>query len=182
MKNFAKLLKENEDYKAYMKQLAELEQDRKFCRHGEDHLMEVASLAAWAASVCRVPHDPDIIILAAMLHDIGRVYGNAHHDESSAKIAQELMVQIRVPEDIRVRVLDLIEAHRNKDPKKYLIKTYDQLRDALEEVSEVERLAFVFAWADNRVRNCYECKATAECYWSESRKNKEPIYYEVFYL
>ncbi|SDB27731.1 HD domain-containing protein [Eubacterium oxidoreducens] len=180
MKNYAELLLKNESYRKYVSCLAELEKERKFCHHDKKHFIEVASLASWAASICRVPHEPQLIMLAALLHDIGRVHGSEHHAKASIGIAKELMLQLRVPEDLQIRVVDLIEAHTIKDDRRNAIKTYDQLRDALKELDEVDRLVYIFAWADNRVRQCFACDAAGECYWDDRRKNMEPINYEVF--
>ncbi len=142
-------------------------------------MKEVASLAAWACTVCKVPHEPQAICLAAMLHDLGRAKADKNHEEQSIAMARELLPQIGLPEYLQELVINMIHSHRQKDRRIYGIKTYECLRDEVKQLEETDRILFIFAWADNRVRKCYECKAIDACYWDENRKNFSPIYMEV---
>ena len=59
-------------WKQHMEHLAEYEKNRIFCRHGIDHLMDVARIAYIENLEKNCGISKEIIYGAALLHDIGR--------------------------------------------------------------------------------------------------------------
>ena len=59
-------------WKQQMEHLAEYEKNRIFCRHGMDHLMDVARIAYIENLEKNCGISKEIIYGAALLHDIGR--------------------------------------------------------------------------------------------------------------
>ena len=59
-------------WKWHMERLAEYEKDRIFCRHGVEHLLDVARIAYIENLEKNSGLSKEIIYGAALLHDIGR--------------------------------------------------------------------------------------------------------------
>lgn len=59
-------------YRQALEQTELWERDRKFCRHGISHFLDVARLAYIRCLEERLDVDKDVIYAAALLHDIGR--------------------------------------------------------------------------------------------------------------
>lgn len=85
------------DYQRAIRAIAEREQDRRFCRHGLDHVSDVARLLWILVLENERPFDKDTVLLTAMLHDIGRSVAGDNHDAESIRIARTLLAEIDVP-------------------------------------------------------------------------------------
>ena len=83
------------DYQRAIRAIAEREQDRRFCRHGLDHVSDVARLLWILVIENERPFDKDTVLLTAMLHDIGRSVDNDNHDAESVRIAQRSTLRLR---------------------------------------------------------------------------------------
>lgn len=155
MKYVEKLLTET-DYLKQMEQLEELEQERRFCRHGLNHVLDVARIAWIQVLEQELSYEKEDVYLTALLHDMGRIAeyqrGEAHH-EAGVLEAQQYLDQIGYPNEKRTRILKAISEHREKK----------KLNDDFTNIIKT---------ADNRSRNCYFCKANRVCKWSEERKNR----------
>ena len=148
----AALLK-HEGFARAMDALEKKEETRLFCRHGLDHALDVARIMTILSL--------ETIYLAALLHDIGRSANDAHHDEASVALARNFLHAIGAGEAQSADILEAISNHRDKS------KTMTAASASLAEL---------LAMADTLSRPCYRCKAAAECYWSDTRRNHTITY------
>jgi len=166
MKYVDKLLHET-NFLQQLEQLEQLEQKRQFCSHGLGHLLDTARIA-WITYLEQrevVPKaeqfDKEMIYLAALLHDLGRILeceeGIPHH-EAGVKMAEVLLREINYPEDKRKQLQGAIYTHRT------------------EEKERKNALGQLLYWADKKSRNCFACKAYTECKWSSERRNQTILY------
>ena len=99
--------------------------------------------------------DREIIYAAALLHDVGRAdpddTGRKHH-ELSVEYAGRILEQCGFSTQENEQICDAIGSH-NTDG------------------AEREGLAYVLYNADKLSRNCFDCKASDQCYWLESARN-----------
>lgn len=151
-----KLLK-NTNYLEQLEHLEHLERDRQFCRHGLEHLLAAARLTWIRCLEGRRTMDKEMIYLAALLHDLGRIdqyeKGTPHH-EASAERAGELLSQIGYPQDRIGKIQEAILGHRGSGSS-----------------GEVVELSALLCWADQRSRMCFCCGAKEACSWREDQKN-----------
>lgn len=78
-------------------------------RHTVDrHLLETV---ARASSLARDVARPDLLLLAALLHDIGKVAGARDHSRTGAEISDRVLRRWGVPDDDRERVVLLVREH-----------------------------------------------------------------------
>ena len=145
-------------WKEQMAQLEELEQKRIFCKHGIEHLLDVARIAYIENLEKHIGIDKELIYAAALLHDIGRGLQYTQgipHDQAGAKLAEEILRDCGFDGEEQQEILDAISSHRDI-----------QSRDC-------RKLAGVLYRADKRSRMCGFCKASGECNWSEEKKNHQ---------
>lgn len=138
-------------------QIAELEKDRAFCRHDIDHLLHVARLAYIENLEQDWKISKELIYTAALLHDIGRgiqYIEGIPHEKASYAMAPAILDDCGFGGQEKEDILDAIRSHRNQA------------------VSEEATLRGLIYRADKLSRNCFACKASAECSWSETKKNK----------
>jgi len=88
--------------------------------HGWDHTERVLRLALHIGEAEGA--DMNVLNLAALLHDIGRhkedkSFGEICHAEEGARMAQDLLRQHSVDENVIERVVHCIEHHRFRDKK-----------------------------------------------------------------
>ena len=154
MEYLRRLIQET-DYLERMKELETLEQDRKFCRHGLQHVLDVARLAWIKVLEEQQPVEKEQLYLTALLHDMGRIaeyrQGIPHH-EAGIIMARNYLQQIGYPQEKCELIFEAIQEHRNKEK---LNKDF---------ISIIKQ-------ADNQSRNCFFCEAGKECKWSEEQKN-----------
>ena len=131
-------------WKEQMAQLEELEQKRIFCKHGIEHLLDVARIAYIENLENHIGIDKELIYAAALLHD-----------QAGAKLAEEILRDCGFDGEEQREILDAISSHRDI-----------QSRDC-------RKLAGVLYRADKRSRMCGFCKASGECNWSEEKKNHQ---------
>lgn len=156
MTRYNRILK-NSQYSKYMNDLAKKEEDRIFCIHDIEHCLDVARISYILALENNVKIDKDIVYGAALLHDIGRAISAKNHEVESVKTAREILKKCEYTEKEINLICNAIESHREKSLK-------------------VENLSDILAFADKISRQCYNCKAIDECYWSDSKKNMEIEY------
>lgn len=140
-----------------MNDLAKKEEDRIFCIHDIEHCLDVARISYILALENNVKIDKDVVYGAALLHDIGRAISAKNHEVESVKTAREILKKCEYTEKEINLICNAIESHREKSLK-------------------VENLSDILAFADKISRQCYNCKAIDECYWSDSKKNMEIEY------
>ena len=141
------------------------ERARVWCRHGLDHLLDVARLAHISnlESGCGIPRD--VVYAAALLHDIGRSVQYAtgeDHDAAGARIAGEILGTVdadyRFSAEERAAIVAAVAGHRGLDGSSE---------------TGLDALPRLIAVADKASRPCYACGARTSCYWPEEKKNLE---------
>lgn len=147
------------DYLSQIKHLESLEAERRFCRHGLSHCLDVARIAWIQILEDGKEHlwDKEQVYLTALLHDIGRAAEyetQTPHHKAGRKAAEELLEEIGYPKEKQGEILDAIGAHRGN------IKMN---RDFINVIKD----------ADNHSRNCFYCDASQGCKWDRERKNME---------
>ena len=84
----------NEEFNRLLDEIEALEADRIYCRHGLEHLLDVARISYIQVLEDGLDYDKNILYAAALLHDIGRAaeYRDAgSHDEAGAVIAAGIL-------------------------------------------------------------------------------------------
>lgn len=154
--DYVRRLLQETDYLEQLKKLEELETERRFCRHGLTHLLDVARIAWIQVLEQQLPISKEDIYLAALLHDLGRILEYQEgipHQEAGRKLAERLLRQISYPEKSTGVILDVIGAHRSNN----------KLNDDF--INIIRR-------ADHSSRNCFCCEAEADCKWSREQRNR----------
>lgn len=78
-------------------------------RHTVDrHSIEAVVIAS---SLVRGVQRPDLLLLAALLHDIGKVAGAADHAEVGAPVANDILRRLGVSDEDRAQVVRLVREH-----------------------------------------------------------------------
>lgn len=157
---YVRRLMQETDYLKQIEQLEELETERRFCRHGLEHVLDVARIAWIQVLEEKLSYEKEEVYLTALLHDIGRILeyreGIPHH-EAGQKMAEDILGQIGYPKEKSTIILTAIGEHRKKN------KLNDDFINIIKK-------------ADSISRNCFFCKACGECKWKEERKNKTILY------
>lgn len=148
-------------YVSSYQRLLELEQDRIFCRHQMDHLLDVARIAYILNLETPLGLSRDLIYATALLHDIGksRQYEEGiPHEIAGAEIARQILSdmppKISFAAEEQQEILTAIRGHR-------------RLR---EHAGPLESLLYK---SDKMSRACFACPAEPECSWSNEKKNME---------
>lgn len=143
-------------FQSALSKIHQLEETRIFCKHGINHLFDVARIAWIITLEHQRPFDKEVLYLAALLHDIGRSQTLRPHDEESVTIAQQLLEKHQVPVSRQADILEAIACHRQKSAEIDLATC---------------TLGALLAYADERSRLCFACPASHDCYWPKERKN-----------
>lgn len=129
----------------------------------------------WAIKLqAKLGGDLDVIVLAALLHDIGWDDGGRPHGEVGAELAVEYLDSIGVDADTITRVGEIIMMHENKDTDKELSLECKIVMDAdlLDEVGAISVL-----W-DSMATACEDEASYKKAYYrikSYYRNNKPKI-------
>lgn len=143
----------NKKYNYYLNKLYEYEKERKFCIHDMEHFLAVARIAYIKVLEEGLSYSKDVIYAIGLLHDIGRALqyeNNTPHDEGSIIIGKEILEETSYSESEKEEILRAIKNHR--------------------EIEE-DSLSKIIYISDKLSRNCFNCKALKECYWSNEKKN-----------
>jgi HD superfamily phosphodiesterase len=147
----------NTDFRSLLAKIDVKEEDRPYCCHGIEHLLDTARISYILVLENNIDISKDIIYGAALLHDLGRAVADKNHNFESRKLAEKILPECGYTENETTEICRAIENHR---------KTADK----------IENISDVLTVADHISRKCYMCKASAKCYWSEERKNHKIIY------
>ncbi len=153
----------------YIKELAALEQDRRFCRHGIEHLLAVARIGYICILENHLDIDKDIMYGAALLHDLGRVvqyHGNGDHHTESAKLAEGILADCGYKAEEIAVIRQAIVNHGKE--------TITAVENSAKKqaVQQKELLSQILYNADKKSRNCFICDAYDECRWNKNKKNR----------
>lgn len=132
------------------------ERERKFCRHGIEHFLDVARLAYIDSLEQGLNIKKDVIYGAALLHDIGRYRQYAldiPHEKASADLADEILPECSFSQEERIQIREAILGHRKKEGG--------------------SKLDFLLRRADKMSRNCFACAAREACKWPTDKMNME---------
>ena len=115
----------NDIFKSNMKLIEELEKDRKFCKHGLDHSLDVARIAYIKSLEDNLNISKEVIYAVGLLHDLGRSLqykeGIPHH-EGSVILAKQILKDTLFNDDEKSLIISGIENHRKSDDKNYFYK------------------------------------------------------------
>ena len=165
----------NKLYREALEKLSEYERDREFCNHTIEHFIDVSRIAYIMALEENLSVSKEVAYIsgllaaelgenvnlakrAGLLHDIGRVRQyeeGIHHDIASVEMSREILKETSFTEDEVNIILNGIANHRKESDNK------------LEEI---------IYKADKLSRQCFNCKAEKECYWSSEKKNFKITY------
>lgn len=148
----------NKLYREALEKLSEYERDREFCNHTIEHFIDVSRIAYIMALEENLGVSKEVIYAIGLLHDIGRVRQyeeGIHHDIASVEMSREILKETNFTEDEVNIILNGIANHRKESDNK------------LEEI---------IYKADKLSRQCFNCKAEKECYWSSEKKNFKITY------
>ena len=167
-------------YQENFRLLLAQEADRKFCRHGLDHCLDVARLIClyeWEAG--RKP-DRELIYGAALLHDLGRAVeyrDGTPHEEAGQRLAAQILPDCGYSSEEQEQILEAIGSHRsshwNQGGSQETSRSRGQnaTNDRGQAPVSGLGLSALLARADKEARCCFACPAEAECKWSEDKKN-----------
>ena len=144
----------NNIYKECIEQIEILEKDRIFCRHNMNHFLDMARIAYILVLEAGLPYSKEVIYGIGLLHDIGRIeeyQNNINHDDAGVIIAEKILDETSYDNDEKKLILKAISCHGSKN-------------------NDDEFLDIIYR-SDKLSRNCFQCKAQNECYWSEDKKN-----------
>lgn len=158
----------DEEFRENLKKIDEFEKDRIYCCHGINHLLDVARIASIHAIDEGFEIDREVIYVAALLHDIGRVRQyecGEDHDKAGVVIAKSVLSRYDFSEEERLLIVSAIAGHRGGE----------NILNTSEDVQQSDILKRLIKTADNESRLCFMCEAWDTCKWSDSRKNKQLI-------
>ena len=143
-------------YQRHFQELQKAEEERIFCNHTMEHFLDVARLMMIRNLQEQAGLDAEVIYAVALLHDLGRnlqYREGISHEIASAQLAKEILPDCGYTAMEQEQIIPAILSHR---------------QDGTE-----ERLAAYLYEADKKSRNCFVCKAFAECNWAKEKKNME---------
>lgn len=147
-------------FRENMEKIEQAELDRFFCRHGLQHILDVARIFYILALEQKLNADKELIYATAVLHDIGRYEQYANkipHNEAGAEIAGQILADCGFTDEECKRAVDAIRGHR---------------RDS----DDGDLFGHLLYKADKLSRDCYNCEAETECYWAAEQKNMQVKY------
>lgn len=145
-------------FKRYMAEIKKAETERVFCLHDVNHGLDVARICHILNLEEKLDFDKELIYAMALLHDIGRaaeyVKGVSHH-LAGAELAAEILRECDFEDDETAVICEAISNHKT-----------------VSEEADTRSLGYLLYRADKLSRNCFDCSAYEQCYWSENLKNK----------
>ena len=139
-----------------MEKLRDLEKDRIYCRHGIDHLLDVARLSYIEVLEKNLSISREMVYAAALLHDLGRAEQyeiGTPHDVAGARLAEVILQDCGFSDCETENIVTAISGHRSR------------------ETGKQEDLPGILYRADKASRQCLFCEAQDSCNWSNEKKN-----------
>jgi len=154
------LIIENHSFQYNLKNIEELEKQRRFCKHDMQHFLDVARIMYILCLENNFNIPKHIIYATAILHDIGRAQeyeSMTPHNIASIEIARKILEQCNYHTQEIDDILEAINGHRNND-------------------NRLNSLSFILYKCDKLSRNCAKCDATCDCKWPVEKKNLKITY------
>lgn len=145
----------NEEFNRLLDEIEALEADRIYCRHGLEHLLDVARISYIQVLEDGLDYDKNILYAAALLHDIGRAAeyrGAGSHDEAGAAIAEGILRDCGYAESEIKLIQKAIRGHGEEGGS---------------------GLADLLHRSDKASRMCFRCKAADTCKWKVKNEGIE---------
>ncbi len=146
----------DEQFRYGLERINQLEQDRIFCCHGLEHLLDVARIAWIMVLEQKILLEKDLVYGAALLHDLGRYRQyeeNIPHHQASAALAAQILPKAGYTDAETLQIVDAIGQHGT-------------------EPQSQGQLARILYDADKLSRNCFRCGAQVECKWPSEKRNR----------
>lgn len=171
-------------YISNQQRIDEMEVNRIFCCHGVNHSLDVARILYILVLEQGFSYDKDIIYATALLHDIGRglqYEENVSHHEAGARMAKDILRDCDFNEDEIAMITHAIAGH-------HMGRTYSEYSNDNElqhcpisqsdcgKQDDDSMFTDLFYKADKLSRNCFDCKASEECYWEQEKRNLQIKY------
>lgn len=156
---------DNKEYRHLLEELEVLEENREYCRHGLEHLLDVARISYIMILEDNSGIPKDLIYATALLHDIGRgksYKSGENHDEVSAHIAKDILPLCGYSEEEITQICGAITSHSGRIDIEEFQKSRQDKKLSLEDYIKA---------ADQLSRNCFNCKASLTCKWTSKEKN-----------
>lgn len=151
----------SEKYRKYVKKNEKAERERKFCRHGMVHFLDVARIARIINDEEKLCVSTELIYAAALVHDIGRFRqyeDNIPHEKAGAMLAREILTESGFDENETEEICQAVLSHRDSLSK------------------ERKDLTGLLYRADKLSRPCFFCKEEENCNWKDDKKNLDLLY------
>ncbi len=132
------------------------EAERRFCRHGIEHFLDVARIGCIINLEEKLNLDKEIIYGAALLHDIGKhvqYETGLEHELASSELAPEILKDCGFDDNETGVIISAIRNHRNSA------------------IQDNKDLQGVLYRADKASRACFACLVGEECNWKGTKKN-----------
>lgn len=137
---------EDIDFLKYVAKTKKLEEDRIFCHHDLNHLLDVCRIS-WILNLEeKLLIDKEKIYAAALLHDIGRwveYETGQDHAIASGELAESILDRCGFSDNEKVDIIRAIKNHRKK-----------------EHSTGLSRILYK---ADKLSRPCFNCEAISQC-------------------
>lgn len=158
MKKCGRIL-HNAEFLKLLSQINEAETDRIYCKHGIEHLLDVAR----AAHILNLENDlsipKEIVYGAALMHDIGRPAqygGEKEHHIAGVEAARSILPKCGFSAEETAIIAEAVSSHRRN-------------------IQKPGTLSDIIAAADKSTRLCMLCPASDTCKWRENDKNIDLI-------
>lgn len=155
-------------YVRNQQRIDEMEVNRIFCCHGVNHSLDVARILYILVLEQGLSYEKDIIYATALLHDIGRglqYEEHVSHHEVGAKLAKDILLDCNYSEDEIAMITAAIAGHHTGKSHSEAVKDYSEAS-----------FTDLFYQADKLSRNCFDCKASKQCYWTQEKRNLQIRY------
>lgn len=149
------LITSHKEFLRIIAKLEEVEQDREFCHHGLEHLLNVARIMMIKNLDENRGFDKEIIYAVALLHDIGKLQQyqtKVKHAEYGSVLAPAILKDCQFDEEQISQIALAIKTHSHRQP--------------------TNPLGELLYTADKLSRNCFACPAKDKCNWDETKKNR----------
>lgn len=130
----------------YIAKIKKLEENRIFCRHDLNHLLDVCRIS-WILNLeKKLLIDKEKVYAAALLHDIGRwveYETGRDHAIVGGELAKDILDRCGFSDNEKTDIIEAIKSHRKK-----------------EHSTDLGRILYK---ADKLSRPCFDCGAVTQC-------------------